>query len=217
MRRWPPPPARPSQPTASDTPVARAVATAVLLPHARLPTACAAARCAAAAPDGPRPQEESGQWNSNLALADLALNIAFSVEMVLRVVTVGSVWQYIRRPWNLFDTLMVFAGYTVFLPTAGNAGANGVRALRALRALRPLRTVTQLESLRSIVVCFLEVRARAEGRRFGGGAVRARGGVRIRGRRAWRRLAASGARREPRGEWARGGGFRHKRDGRICA
>ena len=87
--------------------------------------------------------------------------------MVLRVVTVGSVWQYIRRPWNLFDTLMVFAGYTVFLPTAGNAGANGVRALRALRALRPLRTVTQLESLRSIVVCFLEVRACAEGRRLG--------------------------------------------------
>jgi len=135
---------------------------------AHLPTAYAAACCTAAAPT-PAPQEESGKWNSNLAVADLALNIAFSVEMVLRVVTVGSVWQYIRRPWNLFDTLMVFAGYTVFLPTAGNAGANGVRALRALRALRPLRTVTQLESLRSIVVCFLEVRARAEGRRFGGG------------------------------------------------
>lgn len=32
-----------------------------------------------------------------------------------------------------------------------------VKALRALRALRPLRTITRFDSLRAIVVCFLEV------------------------------------------------------------
>ena len=39
------------------------------------------------------------------------------------------------------------------------AGSNtqSVKALRALRALRPLRTITRFDSLRAIVVCFLEV------------------------------------------------------------
>jgi hypothetical protein len=31
-----------------------------------------------------------------------------------------------------------------------------LRALRALRALRPLRTITRFESLRAVVVCFME-------------------------------------------------------------
>jgi len=39
---------------------------------------------------------------------------------------------------------------------AGN-NTQSVKALRALRALRPLRTITRFDSLRAIVVCFLEV------------------------------------------------------------
>lgn len=38
---------------------------------------------------------------------------------------------------------------------AGN-NTQSIKALRALRALRPLRTITRFESLRAIVVCFLE-------------------------------------------------------------
>ncbi len=48
---------------------------------------------------------------------------------------------------------MVIAGYTVFVP--GNSSA--INAIRALRALRPLRTITRFESLRGVIVCFLEV------------------------------------------------------------
>lgn len=103
-------------------------------------------------------QGEDSEWNSNLATADLALNVAFSVEMLLRIAALGSFTEYLKRPWNVFDFLMVCAGYMQFVPTDGGQGVNGIRALRAMRALRPLRTITQLESLRSIVVCFLEVR-----------------------------------------------------------
>ncbi len=69
----------------------------------------------------------------------------------------GGPLEYLRHPWNVFDSAMVVAGYVAFVPTGGSSGG-GVRALRALRALRPLRTVTRFESLRAIVVCFLEVR-----------------------------------------------------------
>ena len=50
----------------------------------------------------------------------------------------------------------VVAGYTAFIPT-GSSNTSGIRALRAMRALRPLRSITRFESLRAIVVCFLEV------------------------------------------------------------
>ena len=50
---------------------------------------------------------------------------------------------------------MVSIGYTQFLPTSGS-GADSFRALRAIRALRPLRTITRFDSLRSVVVCFME-------------------------------------------------------------
>ena len=64
-----------------------------------------------------------------------------------------------RVPWNAFDCCMVVVGYTAFIPMGGNSSnAGGIRALRALRALRPLRTIARFESLRSIIVCFLEVR-----------------------------------------------------------
>ena len=44
-----------------------------------------------------------------------------------------------------------------YIPASGSA-TGGVRAARALRALRPLRSITRFQSLRTIVVCFLEVR-----------------------------------------------------------
>ena len=62
---------------------------------------------------------------------------------------------FLSYPWNLFDAAMVSIGYTQFLPTSGS-GADSFRALRAIRALRPLRTITRFDSLRSVVVCFME-------------------------------------------------------------
>lgn len=89
---------------------------------------------------------------------DLSLNILFTVEMVVRIIGGTGLAGYLREPWNLFDGVMVLAGYTAFLPVGNeSSGTSSIRALRALRALRPLRTITRFESLRSVVVCFLEV------------------------------------------------------------
>jgi hypothetical protein len=76
--------------------------------------------------------------------ADLGLNVAFSIEMILRIISMGGILQYLSHPWNVFDCIMVLAGYTTFIPMDSNsAGLEGVKALRALRALRPLRTITR--------------------------------------------------------------------------
>lgn len=41
--------------------------------------------------------------------SDLAWNILYSIEMGMRIVSLGSPWvfTYLRRPWNLFDFFMV--------------------------------------------------------------------------------------------------------------
>ncbi|KAG2448926.1 hypothetical protein HYH02_006274 [Chlamydomonas schloesseri] len=114
-------------------------------------TAIIFANCVTLCLYDPRKPESSG-LNKKLFWAELAFNICFSIEMLLRVVSMGSLLAYIRRPWNQFDSFMVVAGYTVFVP--GNSSA--VNAIRALRALRPLRTITRFESLRGVIVCFLE-------------------------------------------------------------
>lgn len=77
--------------------------------------------------------------------ADLGLNVAFTVEMILRIISMGGILHYLHHPWNAFDCVMVLAGYTTFIPTEGSssAGLEGVKALRALRAMRPLRTITR--------------------------------------------------------------------------
>ncbi|WIA28050.1 hypothetical protein OEZ86_010635 [Tetradesmus obliquus] len=105
------------------------------------------------------PVNHDGPRNAMLAKIDLALNIAFTVEMVLRILSIGGVLAYLRHPWNSFDCVMVLAGYTTFIPmdaSSSGGGLEGLKALRALRAMRPLRTITRFPALRSIVVCFLE-------------------------------------------------------------
>ena len=93
-----------------------------------------------------------------LAHAELGMNFFYTFEAIIRILAMGGFLNYIREPWNVFDFSMVTLGYISMLPIGGNA--SGVRALRALRALRILRTITRFESLRAVVVCFLEVRGR---------------------------------------------------------
>jgi hypothetical protein len=101
--------------------------------------------CASACSASPPPVVSHTQPNPHAAPhADLGLNVAFTVEMLLRIISMGGVLHYLSHPWNAFDCLMVLAGYTTFIPMdANSAGLEGVKALRALRALRPLRTITR--------------------------------------------------------------------------
>ena len=110
-----------------------------------------------------RPTEGTGsEWNERLDRLELGLNGFFTLELVLRISHRGA-GEYFRDPWNRFDFALVLAGYSGLLIAAPQGGADsgdgdngGLRALRALRALRPLRTITRFQSLRSVVVCFIE-------------------------------------------------------------
>jgi Ion transport protein len=46
-----------------------------------------------------------------LETVEQAFNIVFTVEMLLRIVSLGGVYSYLSNPWNMFDATMVLAGY----------------------------------------------------------------------------------------------------------
>jgi hypothetical protein len=60
--------------------------------------------------------------------SDLALNAVFTAEMLLRIAAAGGVVEYLREPWNVFDSVMV-------RPRMGNLDAHrhGAALLRRAR------------------------------------------------------------------------------------
>ena len=51
-------------------------------------------------------------------LAELGFNAFFTLELLLRAGASGGPRAYLSNAWNIFDLLMVLAGYTEFLPAS---------------------------------------------------------------------------------------------------
>ena len=50
--------------------------------------------------------------------AELGFNAFFTLELLLRAIASGGPKAYLGNAWNIFDLLMVLAGYTEFLPAS---------------------------------------------------------------------------------------------------
>eukprot|EP00887_Chlorella_sp_A99_P007206 scaffold2.g7206.t1 len=115
-----------------------------------------AANCVILALYDPLQTDGAGR-NAILKDVETAINVCFSLEILLSCLAAGGLHALLRASaWNAFDLAMVVVGFLSYLPTGSSGAAGAVRALRALRALRPLRSITRFQSLRQIVVCFLE-------------------------------------------------------------
>ena len=81
---------------------------------------------------------------------DLTFNIIYTVEMVLRIFSLGFFWNkgsYLRSYWCQLDFICVT---TALFEMVGGGGAS-VSGLRAFRVLRPLRFVNNIDGLKVIV------------------------------------------------------------------
>lgn len=54
--------------------------------------------------------------NRVLSTIETVVNVAFTVEILLKLVAARTIAAYFRSQWNLFDFILVAAGYTTFLP-----------------------------------------------------------------------------------------------------
>lgn len=54
--------------------------------------------------------------NRILGIVETVVNVAFTIEILLKLAASRTVAAYFRSQWNVFDFLLVAAGYTTFLP-----------------------------------------------------------------------------------------------------
>jgi hypothetical protein len=62
------------------------------------------------------PQHPASPRNNVLNSVEAALSAAFTVEIFLKLTAAPSLGGYFRNQWNLFDFVLVAAGYTAFMP-----------------------------------------------------------------------------------------------------
>ena len=80
---------------------------------------------------------------------DLFFTIAFTVEMVLKIIALGFVMgpgTYLRNGWNDLDFVVVISSLIGFLP-----GVPNVNSLRTLRVLRPLKSLKMLPGMKMLI------------------------------------------------------------------
>ena len=89
-----------------------------------------------------------------ITVMDWIFTIAFTIEMVLKMVTYGFVLNgkdsYLRSGWNQLDFIIVIVSI-LSLAASGNDNLRSLRSLRTLRALRPLRVISRRPGLRLVV------------------------------------------------------------------
>ena len=87
----------------------------------------------------------------NNANTELTLLIIYTVEMFLKIIGLGFVFNkgsYLRDYWNVVDIIIISTGYLPYL--SSNSSLN-LSALRSLRVLRPLKSVSKIKSLKLLL------------------------------------------------------------------
>jgi hypothetical protein len=82
-------------------------------------------------------------YSDGLTAVNIALSVAFMVELVLKVVALG-VTEYSRDRFNLFDAVVVVMSI-VELAVASSGSLSALRAFRILRVLKLIRTWRSLQ------------------------------------------------------------------------
>ena len=107
------------------------------------------------------PVDINAPENGVLAYFDFVFTGIFTIEMLLKIVSLGFIVHtgaYLRDGWNVLDFVAVCASLISIGLAASNAssGAMGaVRVLRVVRVLRPLRSIKRIPALRQIVMCLI--------------------------------------------------------------
>ena len=90
-----------------------------------------------------------------LKTLDIVMTVIFSLEVILKVIATGLVFNgknsYLRDGWNLLDFMIVFSSLMSLSPeTFGDISF--LKALRFARILRPLRSIKRHKGLKLAVI-----------------------------------------------------------------
>jgi hypothetical protein len=92
-----------------------------------------------------------------LDVIDLIFNAIFIFEMIVKVISLGFVFDfnsYLRDTWSQLDFIIVFFSIIDMALSGQNLGF--LKIVRMLRILRPLRFISHNPSMKILVNCLLE-------------------------------------------------------------
>lgn len=76
----------------------------------------------------------------------------FTIECLLRYLAAGSLREYLRSGWNVFDLLLVIIGWIPPSVAGNGATMMALRVLRVFRVLRLLRTASEIKLIISVLI-----------------------------------------------------------------
>jgi hypothetical protein len=92
-----------------------------------------------------------------LTVSDILLNVLFTIEMLLKMITMGFVFgprTYMNHPakkgWNRLDFFVVMISWVALLAESV-PWLKSLRSMRALRALRPLRVLSKSDGMKLVI------------------------------------------------------------------
>ncbi|XP_038067555.1 voltage-dependent L-type calcium channel subunit alpha-1D-like isoform X3 [Patiria miniata] len=103
------------------------------------------------------PRDINKLLNVILNYFDYGFTVAFTIEILLKVISFGLVVHkgaFCRNSFNLLDLLVVTVSYiSIALRAQGQDAISAVKILRVLRVLRPLRAINRAKGLKHVVQC----------------------------------------------------------------
>jgi len=100
--------------------------------------------------------EEGSTLKQGLGLMDVAFNVVFFIEFVVKVITMGFCLHpgsYLRNSWNQLDFFIVLTSFASYI--FNDPRLTIVRSFRLLRALRPLRMISRLRGMQLVVMTLI--------------------------------------------------------------
>ncbi|XP_022081221.1 voltage-dependent L-type calcium channel subunit alpha-1D-like [Acanthaster planci] len=101
------------------------------------------------------PIDKNKTLNFILNCFDYGFTVAFTIEILLKVISFGLVIHkgaFCRNFFNLLDLLVVTVSY-ISIALQGQGAISAVKILRVLRVLRPLRAINRAKGLKHVVQC----------------------------------------------------------------
>lgn len=90
--------------------------------------------------------------NHTIELIQTIILYIFTFEIILRFIAAGSLKEFLKSGWNVFDFLLVAIGWIPTSIAGGGASMMALRVLRVFRVLRLLRTANEIKLIISVLV-----------------------------------------------------------------
>ena len=92
-------------------------------------------------------------YNVHIENIQTVILYIFTIEVILRMIAAGSIKEFFKGGWNIFDFVLVVIGW---IPPTLVSSASAIMALRVLRVFRVLRLLRTMDEIKLIMAVLIK-------------------------------------------------------------